>query len=165
MHIAPMHFGDEATPDELDVALNARNVNHPQAFVTYMGGPPMYRHILHTPHAKEWEHALGIEYDQLISTGTFKWVKDLPAGCRTIGSKLVCHEKSDGEGTMYQRKVRLIAKGFSQIPGQDYHDTHSAVAKYPTLHTLLALTAHKDMEFHQIDVVGAYLQGDLDEEI
>jgi hypothetical protein len=86
-------------------------------------------------------------------------------GHRTIGSKLVCHEKTDGEGTMYQRKVHLVTKGFSQIPGQDYHNTHSTVAKYPTLRTLLALTAREDMELHQIDVVGAYLQGDLNEEI
>jgi hypothetical protein len=82
-----------------------------------------------------------------------------------IGSKLVCHEKTDGKGTVYQHKVCLIAKGFSQIPGQDYHNTHSTVAKYPTLHTLLALTACKDMELHQMDIVGVYLQGDLDEEI
>jgi hypothetical protein len=108
---------------------------------------------------------LGIKYNQLISTGTFEWVKDLPAGHKTIGSKLVCHEKTDGEGNVYQRKVCLVAKGFSQIPGQDYHDTHSAVAKYPTLCTLLALTAREDMELHQINVVGAYLQGDLDKEI
>jgi hypothetical protein len=82
-----------------------------------------------------------------------------------IGSKLVCHEKTNGEGTMYQHKVCLVTKGFSQIPGQDYHNTHSAVSKYPTLRTLLALTARKDMELHQIDIEGAYLQGDLDKEI
>jgi hypothetical protein len=45
-------------------------------------------------------------------------------------------------------------KGFSQILGQDYHATHSAVAKYPTLCVLLALTAHEDMELHQINIVG-----------
>jgi hypothetical protein len=101
MCFAPTHFGDKATPDELDVALNARNVNRAKAFVTYMGDPPTYWHALHTPHAKEWERMLGIEYDQLLSTGTFKWVKDLPARCRTIGSKLLCHEKTDGEGTVY----------------------------------------------------------------
>jgi hypothetical protein len=82
-----------------------------------------------------------------------------------IGSKLSCHEKTDGEGTMYQQKVCLVMKGFSQIPGQDYHDTHSTVAKYPTLRTLLALAAHKNIELHQIDIVGAYLQGDINEEI
>jgi hypothetical protein len=151
-----MCFGDKATPDELDIALNAKNVNRAQAFVTYTGDPPTYRHALRTPHVKEWERALGIKYDQLISTRTFEWVKDLPAGRRTIGSKLVCHEKTDGEGTMYQHKVCLVVKGFFQIPGQDYHDTHSAVAKYPTLRTLLALAAREDMELHQIDVVGAF---------
>jgi hypothetical protein len=29
----------------------------------------------------------------------------------------------------------------------------------------LAIATHEDMELHQVDVVGAYLQGDLDEEI
>jgi hypothetical protein len=153
MRVAPTCFSDKATPDELDIALNAKNVNCAQAFVTYTGDPPTYRHALCTPHAKEWERALGIEYNQLTSTGTFEWVKNLPARRKTIGSKLVCHEKTDGEGTVYQHKVCLVAKGFSQIPGQDYHDTHSAVAKYPTLHTLLALAAREDMELHQIDVV------------
>jgi hypothetical protein len=92
-------------------------------------------------------------------------MKDLPAGCRMIGSKLVCHKKTDGEGTVYQQKVHLIVKGFSQIPGQDYHNTHSTVAKYPTLCTLLALAAREDMELHQINIVGAYLQGNPNEEI
>jgi hypothetical protein len=73
-----------------------------QAFITYTGDPPMYWHTLRTPYAKEWEHALGVEYDQLISTGTFEWVKDLLARRRMIGSNLVCHEKTDGDGTVYQ---------------------------------------------------------------
>jgi hypothetical protein len=30
---------------------------------------------------------------------------------------------------------------------------------------MLAIAAHEDLELHQVDVVGAYLQGDLDEEI
>lgn len=29
----------------------------------------------------------------------------------------------------------------------------------------MSLAAHEDWELHQVDVVGAYLQGDLDEEI
>ncbi len=29
----------------------------------------------------------------------------------------------------------------------------------------MSLVAHEDWEIHQVDVVGAYLQGDLDEEI
>jgi len=34
-----------------------------------------------------------------------------------------------------------------------------------TLQFFLALTVFLDLELHQVDVVGAYLQGDLDEEI
>jgi hypothetical protein len=30
---------------------------------------------------------------------------------------------------------------------------------------MLTIAAHEDLELHQVDVVGAYLQGDLDEEI
>jgi hypothetical protein len=30
---------------------------------------------------------------------------------------------------------------------------------------MLAIAACEDLELHQVDVVGAYLQGDLDEEI
>jgi hypothetical protein len=162
---APTRFGDEATPDDLDIALNAKSVSLAQAFMVHTGDPPTYRHALRTPHSKEWEAALATEYDQLINTGTFEWTQHIPAGRKTIGSKLICHEKLDGEGDVYQRKVRLVARGFSQIPGQDFHATHSAVAKYPTLRALLAIAAREDMELHQLDVVGAYLQGDLDEEI
>jgi hypothetical protein len=30
---------------------------------------------------------------------------------------------------------------------------------------MLAIAAHEDLELHQVDAVGAHLQGDLDEEI
>ncbi len=41
----------------------------------------------------------------------------------------------------------------------------SAVARFTSLRTLLAVAAHQGWELHQIDVVAAYLQGSLDEEI
>jgi Reverse transcriptase (RNA-dependent DNA polymerase) len=39
------------------------------------------------------------------------------------------------------------------------------VAKFSTLCTILSIVSHDDLELHQINVVGTYLQGDLDEEI
>jgi hypothetical protein len=105
------------------------------------------------------------EYNQLINTGTFKWVQHSPPEYKPIGSKLVCHEKLDGEGDVYQHKICLVTWGFSQIPDFNFHVTHSAVAKYSTLCALLAIAMCENMELHQVDVVGAYLQGDLDKEI
>jgi hypothetical protein len=81
---------------------------------------------------KEWEIATG--YDRLVRTSTFEWVQRLPAERKTIVRKHVCHEKLDGEGIMYQREVCQVAKAFSQIPSQNYQATHSAAAKYLTLH-------------------------------
>ena len=86
-------FGEEASPDEVAAALNARNVSAARAFIAHTGDPPTYRAALRTPHSKEWETALGAEYKQLIDTGTFEWIKDLLHTRKTIGSKLVCHEK------------------------------------------------------------------------
>jgi hypothetical protein len=54
---------------------------------------------------------------------------------------------------------------FSQIPDLNFHVTHHAIAKYSALHAILAIAMREDMELHQVDIVGACLQGDLDEEI
>ena len=56
-------------------------------------------------------------------------------------------------------------KGFSQVPGEDFTETFSSVAKFTTLQAFLSIVAHEDLELHQIDMVSAYLRGDLDKEI
>jgi len=105
-----------------------------------------------------------MEYEQLKQTGTFQWVKNIPNGQKAVRSKIVLKEKHDSDGNIVKLKARIIAKGFDQVPGQDYELTFASMAKFMTLRTLLLIVAHKDWELHQVDVVGAYLQGDLDEE-
>ncbi len=51
------------------------------------------------------------------------------------------------------------------MAGKDFVEIFSAVARFTSLRTLLAVAAHQGWELHQIDVVAAYLQGSLDEEI
>jgi len=58
-----------------------------------------------------------------------------------------------------------VAKGFLQVPGQDFTEIFSSVAKFTTLRIFLALATYLDFEIYQVDIVIAYLQGDLDEEI
>ncbi|KAJ3476999.1 hypothetical protein NLI96_g10770 [Meripilus lineatus] len=137
------------------------------AFVAFYGEPSTFRQAQLSPHSKKWMEALQKEYNQLKATGTFEWVSELPKGRKAIGSRVVYREKHDGEGKIDKFKVRIVAKGFSQVPGRDFNPlfVSSSVFRTTTLRTLLSLVAHEDWEIHQVDVVGAYLQGDLDEEI
>ena len=62
-------------------------------------------------------------------------------------------------------KVRLVAKGFTQQEGIDYHDTFSHVSKNDSFRIIMALVAHFDMELYQMDVKTIFLNGDLEEEV
>ena len=52
-----------------------------------------------------------------------------------------------------------------QIPGLDYDETFSPVARFESLRLLLALAALEDWEVHQLDIKSAFLNGVLNEEI
>jgi len=77
----------------------------------------------------------------------------------------VFKEKLDSYGKHVKFKAQIVTQGFLQVPGLDFTETFSSVVRFTTLRIFLALTAFLNLELHQVDVVGAYLQGDLDEEI
>jgi hypothetical protein len=96
--------------------------------------------------------------------GTWK-LEDLPEGRSTIGCRWVFMRKYDEKGNIARHKARLVAQGFSQIPGMDFNETFAPVVRHDSLRAVLAIGAIKDLEIQQLDVKGAYLNGDLQEEI
>eukprot|EP00253_Pinus_taeda_P012048 PITA_12048 len=52
-----------------------------------------------------------------------------PAGRKPIGSKWVFKKKTNAEGKVEKYKARLVATGYSQVPGIDFGDIFSPVAK------------------------------------
>jgi hypothetical protein len=58
-----------------------------------------------------------------------------------------------------------VAKGFTQIPGQDFNYTFAPVARWDSIRTVLSIATLNDYELRQLDVKTAYLNGPLEEEI
>ena len=92
---------------------------------------------------------------------------DLPEDRQPIGNKWVFIQKRDKHGSVIKHKAQLVAQGFSQKPGIDYSETgtFAPVMRFDTLRTLLAIAAIEDWDIQQIDIKGAYLKGQLKEEI
>jgi transposase InsO family protein len=138
---------------------------HHVAFLTINGEPNNYVEMKESLISDKWMEAVVKEYHQLKSMGVFEWVSNLPEGKKAVGSRVVYRKKNDGYGKLVKLKARVVARGFSQVPGEDFSETFSSVAKFSTLRVFLSLAAFLDYEIHQVDIVAAYLQGDLDEEI
>eukprot|EP00253_Pinus_taeda_P007234 PITA_07234 len=90
---------------------------------------------------------------------------DLPVGRKPIGSKWVFKKKTNAEGKVVKYKARLGAKGYSQVPGIDFGDNFSPVAKVASIRLILSVAAAFDFELEQMDVKTTFLHKDLEEDI
>lgn len=90
---------------------------------------------------------------------------DAPKGVNIVSCKWVFKVKRLPNSQIDRYKARLVARGFSQQYGVDYGETLAPVVRMESLRILLAIAAAEDLEIHQMDVVTAYLAGELEEEI
>ena len=115
-------------------------------------------------HSVEWKNATDAEYASLVKNKTWDLVP-LPKGKNIVESKWVFKVKRNADGFVDRFKSCLVAQGYSQAEGIDYHEVFSPVIQYSTMRSLLALANMNDLEIHQMDVKTAFLQGDLDNDI
>lgn len=112
----------------------------------------------------EWLSAMAEEAIALIRNDTWKLV-ERPKGQRVIGSRFVLRNKHNADGTISKRKARVVARGFTQRPGIEFHDTFAPVARLSTIRTAVAIAVQNDLKIRQLDVKTAYLNGEVEEQI
>jgi hypothetical protein len=77
----------------------------------------------------------------------------------------VFHNKQDEHGVVIRNKVRLVAKGYSQVECLDFDETFAPVARLESIQILLAYATHHDFKLYQMDVKSAFLNGPIKEEV
>lgn len=55
-----------------------------------------------------------------------------------------------------RHKVQIVARGFRQIPGMEYHDTYAFVTSLSVVRLPLGLVSFPGLEFDRMDVVIAF---------
>ena len=111
------------------------------------------------PDREHWKAAERAEYESLMANKTWVLVPR-PKDRSVVTCRWVYDRKSDG-----RYKARLVARGFTQVYGKDYHETFSPVARFESIRYLFAHAALQDWDVDAMDVKTAFLNGDLDEEV
>lgn len=113
----------------------------------------------------EWEVAIHSELDSLISRQVFGPITPVAQDTHLTGYKWTFVKKRNAEGKVVRHKARLVAPGFTQVPGRDYDLTYSPVMDIITYRYLIAFSLRHRLSMHQLDIVTAYLYGKLDKVI
>ncbi|CAM6106257.1 unnamed protein product [Calypogeia fissa] len=111
----------------------------------------------------DWTSALASEFEAHQHNNTWELVPH-PSGKDVLSCKWVLRDKLDHEGNI-KHKARIVARGNEQIEGVDYDETFAPVIKWSTVRLVIALAAAYGWPIFHMDVVTAFLNGLLQEEI
>ena len=158
---------DNATMN-MDISLACLKATDEYGFQTSITSgyvePSSYKQMMkrNEPERTKWLKGCDKELKnmKLKDVWTIISIEDLPSGRRLLKCKWVFKLKRDGT-----HRSRLVAMGFSQIPGVDFTDSFAPVVSDVTLRILLILKMIFGWDTKVIDVEQAFLYGHLDKEI
>ncbi|SGY38561.1 BQ5605_C003g02047 [Microbotryum silenes-dioicae] len=132
--------------------------------VDVLDTPPMFHDKLSYNAYCAAVAAMVSELLQFDHHGVFQEVK-WHEGIRVLGTIWVYSIKRDANGKIIRFKARLVAQGFAQRPGIDYHDTYAPVARSSMILFLIALAAAQGLYLEQFDFDCAFLNGKMTEDV
>ena len=109
---------------------------------------------------KMWREAINKEFDKMEGHKVWKKVKKsvMPKDRRCVKCKWVFEVKRNGVF-----RARLVACGYSQVPGQDFNEVYSPVVNDCTVRILLIIKMILTLESMLVDIETAFLHGNLKE--
>ena len=151
----------------------ATNFSRPQAMVTGLEDYAYYTTLIATTldsdfprsymEAKKqldlWQAPMKEEMEIMKKRGVFKLVPR-PKDQHVVGLKWGYVNKYNVDGEITRWKARLVAQGFTQIPGLEYDQTYALVARLESLRMVVAIAAHLSLHLWQIYFVSVYLNSD-----
>lgn len=150
----PLHEVDTVTGYIAEHALSTQEVNNPTS----------YKQARDSPNWTEWKGAMDEEMEKMSKYGVWEAVPD--EGQRALSGKWVYTRKIDGDtGLPKAFKARFVVRGFLQREGLDYGELHASVAHKDSNRVFLSIVNYFDLDCDQTDIVGAFLQSEVDKVI
>jgi hypothetical protein len=163
-HMAALWDEDAFVAEMEAVELTAMNVFNVTVDHAYAPLPQTRRQALAGLEAFEWNAAIELEYDSMISNDTWEPAV-LPEGRKALTVRWVFKRKLGPDNKVVRYKARIVVRGFQQIEGFDYTETFAGVVKDDSTRLLFAIAAALGWHVHQMDVETAFLNSELQEDI
>ena len=127
--------------------------------------PSSYKEAMASPEASEWEEKCKEEFKKIEDNETWEEVSREEAQGRQIVKSRIVFSVKIGENGEEHKRARVVAKGFSQVEGIDYHETFSPTVHMTSVRMATQVMAEEEMHVHQMDFNCAFLNSDIDKVI
>jgi hypothetical protein len=119
-----------AIPDDYEVYA-AEDIGSDEIYMSEdidtKGDPTTYEAAMRSANSSKWLSAMEDELESMRMNKVWD-LEVIPQGAKIVGCKWVYKTKRDSKGNVERYKARLVANGFTQREGIDYHETFSPVS-------------------------------------
>lgn len=114
------------------------------------------RTVAQALHDSRWRSSMSDEFNSQIRHQIWELVPPHPS-YNVIDTKWIFRTKFLPDGSVDKYKSRLVAKGYNQQQGTDFHETFIPVIKSTTIRIILDVAVSLSWPIRQIDVNNAFL--------
>ena len=163
MDVSNKHLDLDDEPTGLAGAFSDTKINHrnPNDLTNYIE-PTTWAEALTYPDAKEWKAAMETLVAHFDRLETFDLKTQMKKGTKPIKTKFVFKLKTfedpvTGKLKIDKYKIRLVAKGYSQVKGDTFWDTFAPVTHVATCKVVHAVALDKNWIIKGMDTKQAFL--------